>query len=68
MHTHIHTTHPHTDKAFGEGRSDMGRHGIMYSAKPGNGHTSGHTGIHTLGGEAGGGRQSCRHAATCIHT
>ena len=30
MHTHIHTTHPHIDKAFGEGRSDMERHGIMY--------------------------------------
>ena len=37
---------------------------------------SGRTGIHTLGhtirvcegGEAGGRRQSCRHAATCIHT
>ena len=43
MHTHIHTTHPHIDKAFGEGLSDMGRHGIIYEAKPGNRHTSGHT-------------------------
>ena len=50
----------------------MGRQGTMYSAKPGNGHTLGRTGIHTLGHmirvceEVRGGRQSCRHAA--IHT
>ena len=28
-HTYIHT-HLHIDKAFGERRSDMGKHGIMH--------------------------------------
>ena len=48
MHTHIHThMHPHIDKAFGDVRSDIGRHGTK--AKPGNRHISGHNTLgHTI--------------------
>ena len=42
MHMHIHTTHPHIDKAFGEGYVKAWYYVLDR-------HASGHTGIHMLG-------------------
>ena len=50
MHTHIHTTHPHIDKAFGDRAFGYGKAWYYILGQTfGNRHTLGHTGIHTLG-------------------
>ena len=73
MHTHIHTTHPHIDKAFGDRAFGYGKAWYYILGQTfGNRHTLGHTGIHTLGhrirvcevGEGGGGTSHITY--TCI--